>query len=281
MTVPRAFVIGHPIAHSRSPVLHKYWLKTYGLAGSYEAFDIAPDRLEPFIGTLRAGAFVGGNVTLPHKQAVRALCDEVAPLAAHIGAVNTLIMKDGRLIGENTDAVGFLQNLDTGAPGWDETKGPALILGAGGAARAVIAALVDRGITEIFVLNRTAQKAVALADAFKAPGLTIAGHGLDAFQTLVPRASLVVNAASVGLGGTMFEDLDFTHLPATAVVTDLVYVPLKTPFLAAAETRGCRTVDGLGMLLYQAVPGFAAWFGVTPEVTGELRRLILNDLAAK
>ncbi|MGV3650483.1 MAG: shikimate dehydrogenase [Devosia sp.] len=272
--VTRAFVIGHPIAHSRSPLIHGHWLRTYGISGSYEAIDVTPEALPQFFDRIRAGEFAGGNVTVPHKEAAFALCDCRDVDTCHLKAFNTLSTlptSDGLMVhGQNTDLVGFLANLDAAAPGWDEGRGRAIVLGAGGAARAVAAGLALR-MGEVHVLNRTRARAEALTDDL-AGGLR-AGD-LDDFSRLADKARLVVNTTTLGMHGTRFEGIDFSLLPRDAVVTDIVYVPLETPFLAEARRFGLRTVDGLGMLLHQAAPGFALWFGVEPEVTGDLRRLI-------
>ncbi|MBN9362271.1 MULTISPECIES: shikimate dehydrogenase [unclassified Devosia] len=265
----KAFVIGHPIKHSRSPLIHGSWLAEHGIDGSYEAIDVAPDALPAFIERLRQGEFVGGNVTIPHKEAVFALCDSVDPLARTIGAANTLVRQpDGRIHGFNTDYMGFLGNLDQNAPGWAAGLGRAVVLGAGGAARAILVALREQGVPEIVLLNRTPEKAAALAREIGGP--FIAG-GLTDYADYAAGAGLLVNTTSIGMHDTRFEALDLGLLPGTALVTDIVYVPLTTPLLADARALGLRTVDGLGMLLHQAVPGFAAWFGVRPEVTSALR----------
>jgi shikimate dehydrogenase len=269
MTI-KAFVIGHPINHSRSPLIHGTWLQSYGIDGSYEAIDVAPAALPDFFARIRAGDFAGGNVTIPHKQAVFALCDAVDALAERIGAVNTIVRRDGRLYGSNTDYMGFLGNLDQNAPGWSDNHPAALVLGAGGAARAVIVALQSRKLP-VILINRTRASADRLASAL---GGEIVIATLDDFATAAPLAGLVVNTTSVGMHGSSFANLDLAVLHDDAIVTDIVYTPLTTPLLAAAKARGLRTVDGLGMLLHQAVPGFAAWFGTTPEVTPELRATI-------
>jgi shikimate dehydrogenase len=267
----KAFVIGHPINHSRSPLIHGTWLAEHGIDGSYEAIDVAPDALPAFFSRLRTGAFAGGNVTIPHKEAVFALCDSVDPLATRIGAVNTLVVRDGKVHGTNTDYLGFLGNLDAGAPGWSDGLESAIVLGAGGAARAILVALQSRGIGTIHLLNRTLETAQALSREL-GPG--IEPHPLDWFGQGAPQAGLVVNTTSIGMHGTRFAELDLSLLPGQALVTDIVYVPLETPLLVDARARGLRTVDGLGMLLHQAVPGFEAWFGVRPTVTPELRARI-------
>lgn len=266
----RAFVIGHPVAHSRSPVIHNYWLKALGIEGSYEAIDVTPEGLADFVAGI-PGKYAGGNVTVPHKEAVFALCNEVDPLAETIGAVNTLVVTPEGVRGLNTDYLGFLGNLDQNASGWDEDLDEVIVLGAGGVARAVLVALKSRTVGTIHLLNRTAQKAADLALELEGP---IRAGSLGDFHKLAPAARLVVNCSTVGMHGSGFESLDLRLLPENAVVNDLVYVPLETPFLAAARARGLKTVDGLGMLLHQAVPGFEAWFGVTPTVTPELRHLV-------
>ena len=278
----RAFVIGHPIAHSRSPLIHNHWLKTYGIDGSYDAIDVAPADLGAFFERVRSGDFVGGNITIPHKEAAFALCDEVEPLAEQIGAVNTLVRQGGKLEGRNTDYLGFLGNLDQNAPGWSEGVERAVVLGAGGAARAVIVALLRLGI-KVILLNRTRANADRLAGDLDPDNIVIGG--LDEFSSAAPLAGLVVNTTSIGMHGTRFDGpergvpgepnaIDLGILGQETLVTDIVYTPLETPLLAEAKARGLRTVDGLGMLLHQAVPGFEAWFGVRPTVTPELRQLI-------
>lgn len=270
-----AFVIGHPIAHSKSPLIHGTWLKTYAIDGSYRAFDIAPQDLPAFIARLREGEFAGGNVTLPHKEMVMALCDRIDPLAARIGAINTLVNDNGTVLGRNTDYLGFLANLDAEAPGWDDALEAAIVLGAGGAARAIIVALLERGAQRIHLLNRSSDRAMALATDF---GPRVHPGGLEDFSVHAPEARLVVNTTSIGMGGSAFASLDLAALPASAIVSDIVYTPLITPLLAAARARGLHIVDGLGMLLHQAVPGFEAWFGVRPAVTAALRASVLEAL---
>ena len=267
----KAFVIGHPIAHSRSPLIHGSWIAEHDINGSYAAIDVSPADLPGFFERLRAGEFAGGNVTIPHKEAVFALCDSVDPLAETIGAVNTLVVETGRVHGTNTDYLGFLGNLDAGAPGWSDGLETAIVLGAGGAARAILVALQSRGIGSIVLLNRT--RATAEKMAAEMPG-QIAVAGLEAFNDVAPLAGLVVNTTSIGMHGTKFENFDLSLLPARALVTDIVYVPLVTPLLAEAKALGLKTVDGLGMLLHQAVPGFEAWFGVRPVVNARLRQTI-------
>ncbi len=264
----KAFVIGHPINHSRSPLIHGTWLAEHGIDGSYEAIDVAPADLPAFFERLRSGEFAGGNVTIPHKEAVFALCDEVDPLARTIGAVNTLVVRDGKVFGSNTDYLGFLGNLDAAVPGWSDGPADAMVIGAGGAARAVLVALQRRNGGKVHILNRTLANAQALVDEIEGP---FSAHGFDEFSELAPRTGIVINTTSIGMHGTRFDWLDFSLLPERTLVTDIVYVPLMTPLLAEAAAHGFKTVDGLGMLLHQAVPGFEAWFGTRPTVTPELR----------
>lgn len=267
----KAFVIGHPINHSRSPLIHGTWLAEHGIEGSYEAIDVAPADLPAFFDRLRTGEFEGGNVTIPHKEAVFALCDAVDPLATTIGAVNTIVVRDGKVSGSNTDYLGFLGNLDAALPNWSEGLDEAAVLGAGGAARAILVALRHRGISRVHVLNRTLANAQALVAAIEGP---FEAHGFEDFPALAPRIGLVVNTSAIGMHGSRFDWLDFALLAPTTLVTDIVYTPLVTPLLRDAATHGLRTVDGLGMLLHQAVPGFEAWFGVRPAVSPALRARI-------
>jgi shikimate dehydrogenase len=274
----KAFVCGHPIAHSRSPKIHGYWLKHHGLQGSYEAIDVLPNDFPSFAASVLAGKFVGGNVTIPHKEAAFKAVDRRDATAEQIGAVNTLWVEDGQLWGGNTDAYGFAANLDEFAPGWAEGSGRAVVLGAGGASRAVLAALRLRGFSHVTIVNRTVARAETLAAEF---GSAFAAHQMGAVNEVLADASLLVNTTSAGMHGELDMPIDLDRLPANALVTDIVYVPLETPLLAAARARGLKTVDGLGMLLHQAVPGFERWFGVRPEVTSELRALIVADIEAR
>lgn len=271
----KTFVTGHPIAHSRSPLIHNHWLETFGIEGSYVPLDVTAADFPDLITAIRAGNFVGGNVTVPHKRAAYNACDALDPDAKIIGAVNTLVMRDNSLLGFNTDLAGFLGNLDQQAPGWDAQNREAIVLGAGGAARAVLVGLARRGFGTVHILNRTLQTAKKLADEL--PGPFSAG-ALNSFDTLAPKANIVVNTTTIGMHNTRFEGLALEQLPKTAVVTDIVYTPLKTPLLADAHASGLKTVNGLGMLLHQAVPGFEAWFGTRPKVTAELRALVLKNL---
>ncbi|MGC4024878.1 MAG: shikimate dehydrogenase [Mesorhizobium sp.] len=274
--IRRAFVCGHPIAHSRSPIIHNYWLEQHGLAGSYEAVDIAPTDFDAFANSLSQRGFVGGNVTIPHKEAAYRLVVHREAAAEQIGAVNTLWLKDGQLCGTNTDAYGFAANLDAFAPGWSNVS-VAVVLGAGGAARAIIHALQQRGIPDIRILNRTTARARELADTF---GTNVSAYDLYGVDELVSDAGLVVNTTALGMDGDSGLPANPEYMPDAALVTDIVYLPLETPFLAAARQRGLRTVDGLGMLLHQAVPGFERWFGVRPAVSDELRQRVLASMDA-
>jgi len=271
-----AFVIGHPIGHSRSPLIHRHWLEQAGLAGRYNPLDVAPENLPSFISALRDGSsgLTGGNVTIPHKETVLDLVDDVDDIARQIGAANTLWLENGRVMATNTDSYGFTANLDEMATGWDAGK-TAVVLGAGGASRAIIHALLSRGFEQVHIVNRTESRAKALAEAF---GPRAVAHGDDRLQDLLGGADLFVNTTSLGMGGTEVPQVDFTVMAENARVTDIVYIPLETPILAMARRQGLNTVDGLGMLLHQAVPGFARWFGVTPRVTPDLRRLIIADM---
>lgn len=271
---PRAFVIGHPIAQSRSPLLHGYWLQTLGLAGSYERQDVAPEKLAAFIVALRQDGWAGCNVTVPHKQAVMAFLDEVSPAARAIGAVNTIWRDGERLLGDNTDSFGFLANLDERAPGWDEASKQAVVLGAGGAARAVLFALLSRGFT-IALTNRTFERAQELEIAF---GSKVKAYDATQVPGLLSSCDVLVNTTALGMVGKPNLSVDLTPLKPSALVHDIVYVPLRTELLIQAEARGHRTVDGLGMLIHQAIPGFERWFGVRPLPDATLRARLEADI---
>ncbi|KQU62670.1 shikimate dehydrogenase [Aminobacter sp. DSM 101952] len=273
----KAFVCGHPIAHSRSPLIHGHWLKSYGIDGSYTAIDVAPADFAAFLGGLAAAGLRGGNVTIPHKEAAFAAVQRRDEAAEQIGAVNTLWFEDGVLWGGNTDAYGFAANLDHLAPGWAEGD-VAVVLGAGGASRAIIHALQQRGFKDIRIVNRTVARAEQLAGQF---GTGVTAHPPAATPELLGDASLLVNTTALGMHGNEGLPADPATLPGHAIVTDIVYVPLETPLLAAARALGLKTVDGLGMLLHQAVPGFERWFGRRPEVTADLRNLIVADMDRK
>ena len=273
-THPRAFVIGHPISHSRSPLIHRHWLDVHGLPGSYEKIAVAPDDLDAFIGGLREAGFVGGNVTVPHKGRVLELADAVDEAADAIGAANTLWFDEGDLVAGNTDTIGFLASLDDEASGWDGRGASAVVLGAGGAARAVVHGLVERGF-EVAVANRTFLRAAELAEEHEGD---VWAYAWDELPSLLRSADVLVNTTMLGMTGQPPLDLDLGGCKRDALVADIVYTPLETPLLAAARARGLRAVGGLGMLLHQAVPGFERWFGVRPEVTPELRALVEADV---
>jgi shikimate dehydrogenase len=276
-SLTRAFVTGFPVKHSRSPIIHGHWLKSFGIHGSYEAIEVAPADFSRFIVSIKDGSsgFTGGNVTIPHKEAAFALADMPDALAAELGAANTLYMSDGRLHATNTDGYGFITNLDDRTPGWDARRDIAVVLGAGGASRAVIQALRDRGFGEVHVLNRTVERGRELADRF---GARIHASPITALAERLSGADLFVNTTSLGMDDSAAIDIDFTAMRSGALVTDIVYVPLITPILAQARQQGMRITDGLGMLLHQAVPGFETWFGRRPTVTAELRDMIVASM---
>lgn len=272
--IPLAGVIGHPIAHSKSPRLHGHWLKTYGIAGHYIPMDVAPQDLEAVLRTLPKAGFVGVNVTVPHKEAVMAIADQITDRATLIGAANTLIFReDGKIHADNTDGYGFMENLRSGAPDWDPKAGPALVLGAGGAARAVISALLEAGVPDIFLSNRTRLRAEKLREDF---GKRVQVIDWVQAGNVVEDSDLVVNTTSLGMVGNSELRVPMDGLKPSTVVTDLVYAPLKTKLLLTAEEAGCTTVDGLGMLLHQAVPGFERWFGERPVVDSATRAAALR-----
>lgn len=264
-----AGVIGWPVGHSRSPLLHGFWLRHLGIDGAYVPLAVKPEDFATVVAALPKMGFRGANVTVPHKEQALRLVDDLEPLAERIGAVNTLVVKDdGTIEGRNTDAFGFLENLRRGAPDWKPTVGPAVVLGAGGAARAVCAALVDAGVPEIRVVNRNTARAEQLARDIGG-NIIVSGPDLDG-------VALLVNTTTLGMIGQPPLEIDLSALPDHAVVNDIVYAPLETDLLKAAKARGNVVVDGIGMLLWQAVPGFEAWFGMRPEVTQELRDHVLG-----
>jgi shikimate dehydrogenase len=273
-SIPLAGVIGNPIAHSKSPVLHGHWLKTYDIAGHYVPLEVEADALGDVLKAMPKMGFVGCNVTIPHKERVMQFVDQITDRATLIGAVNTLIfLNDGSILGDNTDGYGFIENLRQGAPEWDAAAGPAVVLGAGGAARAVVASLLDAGAPEILLTNRTRVRADKLREDFGARVKVVewvqAGNILEEGATLV-------NTTSLGMTGKSELRVPMDGLRKETVVTDLVYSPLTTNFLRTANEIGCVTVDGLGMLLHQAVPGFERWFGRRPVVDVETRRVVLG-----
>ena len=272
--IPLAGVIGSPVAHSKSPQLHRHWLATYGLRGHYIPIDLASDDLENVLRMMPKMGFVGANVTIPYKEKVLELADQITDRATLIGAANTLIFrKDGRLIADNTDGYGFLENIRQNVPDWDPAAGPAAVLGAGGAARAVVAALSEVGVPEIILSNRTRVRADRLKQDF---GKRVRVVDWVQAGNILEDAALVVNTTSLGMVGKPELRVPLDGLQKGAVVTDLVYAPLKTQLLLRAEEAGCRVVDGLGMLLHQAVPGFERWFGIRPAVDAATRAAALR-----
>jgi shikimate dehydrogenase len=269
-----AGVLGWPVAHSRSPRLHGFWLAEHGIDGAYVPLPVAPDDLVTSVRALPRLGFMGANVTVPHKQGVLEACDRLGDHARRLGAVNTLVFADRTIEGRNTDGVGFLHNLYQGAPDWDPTAGPAVVLGAGGAARAVAVALSDAGVPEVRVANRTRDKADRLAADLGGP---IAATDWAARADALADANLLVNTTSLGMTGHDPLEIALDRLPRGALVNDIVYQPLETDLLTRARARGNPVVDGIGMLLHQAVPGFEAWFGIRPAVTEDLRAFVLQD----
>lgn len=272
--IPLAGVIGSPIAHSKSPQLHTHWLKTYGLAGHYVPLHVETEDLASVLKTLPKMGFVGVNITVPHKEKVMGLVDKITDRATLIGAANTLIFReDGTIHADNTDGYGFVQNLRQNAPDWNPGSGPAVVLGAGGAARAVVASLLDAGVPEIRLTNRTRVRAESLKNDFSK---RVQVYDWVQAGNLMDDAALVVNTTSLGMLGKQPLRVPLDGLRAGTLVTDLVYAPLKTGLLLEAEKKGCTTVDGLGMLLHQAVPAFERWFGVRPEVDTATRAAALR-----
>ncbi len=271
-----AGVMGWPVAHSRSPLIHNYWLQKYGLTGSYVQLPVVPGTLGAAIAGLKALGFKGCNLTIPHKVEAMAFMDEVDPMARRMGAINTIVVQaDGSLKGFNNDGYGYIQSLLDAQPNWRANAGPVTVLGAGGAARAVVLSLADRGATEIRLLNRSPAAAQALADEFGDEfGEVVKALPWSERHAALDGAALLVNTTSQGMHGNPALDLQLNALPTTALVSDVIYVPLETPLLHAAKARGNPTVDGLGMLLNQARPAFEAWFGVLPDITPELRQMV-------
>jgi shikimate dehydrogenase len=269
-----AGVIGSPIAHSKSPQIHRHWLKCYGVTGDYIPMEVSAADLPEVLSALPKAGFVGVNITIPHKEIVLNIADIVTDRAALIGAANTLIFrKDGKIHADNTDGYGFLENLKLGAPSWNPTTGPATVLGAGGAARAVISSLLDAGVSEILLANRTKTRAEKLAEDF---GKKVTVVDWVQAGNIIEEAALLVNTTSLGMHGKQDMRVPLDGLQKETVVTDLVYAPLRTNLLATAEAAGCVTVDGLGMLLHQAVPAFERWFGIRPTVDSATRAAALG-----
>jgi len=281
-TTRLAGIMGWPVSHSRSPLLHGFWLDETGVDGAYLPLPVKPEHIEQALRALPILGFRGCNLTVPHKQAALSVVDRVDPLARRIGAINTIVVRpDGRLDGCNTDAFGFRENLRQSVPDWNPAAGPAVVLGAGGAARAVVAALSDDGVGEIRIVNRTRGRAEAVASELATAQTRITIHSWDEGRAVQHHAGLLVNATSLGMAGEPPLTLDISSLPRSAPVIDIVYVPLETDLLAAARHLGHRVVDGLGMLLHQGRPGFEAWFGPAVQVTGELRAAMLATLVSR
>ena len=276
MSTRRACVIGHPVLHARSPVLHRYWLKQYGIDGDYSREDVAPDKIGEFLTGLGAHGYVGANITVPHKAAAYLALDHAEPVATALKVANTLWLENNELHGTNTDVHGFLANLDEALPGWDLQAEQAVVLGAGGGARAVVYGLLQRGLPRVVVINRTLARAKAFMVEF---GDRVTAATFDELAGWLQDADLLVNTTSLGMAGQPPLEIDLAPMQDSAAVYDIVYVPLETRLLAAARARGLRTVDGLGMLLHQAVPAFERFFGVKPEVSQGLRDAVLADLA--
>ena len=276
-----AGIMGWPVAHSRSPLLHGFWLDETGVDGAYLPLPVRPENLEQALRALPALGFRGCNLTIPHKQAALRVADRVEPLARRIGAANTVIVAaDGSLEASNTDVFGFRENLREQAPDWDASAGAVVVLGAGGSARAVLAALAAAGVGEVRLVNRTRNRAAAVADALSEGGLRISTHSWGEANAVLEGAGLLVNTTSLGMVGEPPLELDLALLPRSAPVVDIVYAPLETDLLATARRRGHPVVDGLGMLLHQGRPGFEAWFGAKVRVSRELRGAIVASLAA-
>ena len=272
--IPLVAVLGSPVAHSKSPFLHGYWLEKYNISGYYLPIDISSDNLEKALKTMPHMGFVGANVTLPHKEKVLSIADNISDRAALIGAANTLVFQpDGKIYADNTDGYGFIENIRQHAPQWRAAEGPALVLGAGGAARAVVSALIEAGVQEVLVANRTRSRAEQIQSDFGARVNVI--EWVKAAEE-IPFANTLVNTTSLGMIGKPKLNLSLTGLKSATLVTDLVYTPLETDLLCKAREVGCAVVDGLGMLIHQAVPGFERWFGYKPIVDQKVRDILIS-----
>ncbi len=274
----KAAVIGWPIEHSRSPMIHGYWLKTYGIDGSYTKIAVKPEDVTAFVNSLAERALAGCNVTLPHKEAVFRAADVREASAEAVGAANTLWLEGGRLHAANTDTYGFMRHLEVSAPAWRAKDRPVLLLGAGGAARGIVYGMLEAGVGEVRVANRTLARAEEIARHF---GSRVKPLAWADAERAAGDCGLAVNTTSLGMAKTGPLEFDVGCLPSDATVADIVYVPLETELLRRARARGLVVVDGLGMLLHQAVPGFAKWFGVTPDVTDELRDILVADIEGR
>jgi shikimate dehydrogenase len=271
----KACVIGWPISHSRSPLIHNYWIQRYGISGSYERIAVAPADLEKFFSRIRSVEFVGCNITLPHKEAALAFADRLEEEARISGSVNTIYWQADKLVGTSTDGMGFAENVTTTVENFTWANQKVLVLGAGGSARAIIAELLRRGVKKVAVWNRTAQRAEALSQQL---GEKVSAVNWDVIVDAARMADVIINTTSASLAGTPSLEFPFRQISERKIVADIVYVPLVTPFLQQARTKGHVIVPGLGMLLHQAVPGFEKWFGYRPEVTGELHDLVARDI---
>ena len=279
-------VIGHPISHSRSPLIHNHWINIANITGEYVKVDVPPHDLKTFISTLKQQGFLGANVTIPHKEAVLTLCTHLTTRAKRLGAVNTLWFENDELWGDSTDGEGFCAHLDQSIPDWQCTTKHIVILGAGGAARSICDALLEKPIEKMTIVNRNEERALSLITSLKHSAQTAIDFSYVSYENLssiLKNTDLLINTTSMGMktGDMKVEpDIDLGALPSHAIVNDIVYVPLQTPLLVQAQARNLRTVDGLGMLLHQAVGGFTHWFGVHPEVTDELRTILEHDVAS-
>lgn len=274
-TIPVAAVLGHPINHSKSPKLHNYWLSLFNIDGYYIPLDIDPRNFENSIRALGGLGFVGANVTIPYKEKVLKLADKISDRAAIIGAANTLtFLQDGRIYADNTDGYGFLQNIKCKYNDWTAGEGTSVVFGAGGASRAILGALIEDGANEVILANRTRSRADQLRSDF---GAKIKVVDWMKVQNYLSDASTVINATSLGMDGKAELPIPLQGLKKNTLVTDIVYTPLNTPLLENAAKRGCRTVDGLGMLIHQAIPGFERWFGMKPDVSENLRKLLISQ----
>jgi shikimate dehydrogenase len=278
MTVRRACVIGHPVAHARSPLIHRYWLAEHRIEGDYGREDVPPEKIDDFFANFARSGYVGGNITLPHKEAAFRALARAEPVAAALRAVNAIWLEDGRLAGTNTDVHGFLANFDEARPGWSNRAEQAVVLGAGGGARAVVYGLLQRNVGRVVVVNRTPVRAKAIADEL---GERVKVASFGELRGLLERTDILVNATKLGMTGQPPLEIDLASMRDGAMVYDIVYVPLETTLLAAARARGLHAIDGLGMLLHQAVPAFERWFGIRPAVSEGLREALLADLGAR
>lgn len=272
----KAAVIGHPIGHSKSPLIHNYWINAYKLEGTYEAIDIACENLESGVQKLVDEGYAGFNVTVPHKETILELCDQVDNNARAIGAVNTVVIEDGKLRGKNTDGYGFVHNIWDTDPDFEFEEKTAVVLGSGGAARAITSALIGEGVRHVLLLNRTRERAEKIKEELGFLSDIIETHDWDNRHDILERADILVNTTSLGMTGQPPLDISLDALPQTALVNDIVYAPLKTELLRAAGEKGHKTVTGIGMLLHQARPAFREWFGILPDVTDELREKVLS-----